>query len=389
MKYFLFISLFSILFYSGAQQNVPATSQEEKEKNSAPAMNSNYAEPIILQESTKKDESKKKTMSAEGQSSSESQLIQQRYLNANTSFQQSYSSSKKMSSRKSTTKEEQLDMNMRLETMRASNASGFEYQLAEYQIGNHDVSKIDFLKEAERLNPNSKEVQLQLTAYHEITGGNQKREYLKQLNGSKYFSQDLLNYARFVLTTLPEKSVLITHGVDDTYPIWIEQSINNFRSDVTIISLDLLQSEEYRNKIKKQGFSIPTATFIDTKYLQEFIRLNSSKSIHISMTVPAPYLKSVQSNLEIEGLSFTIKSTDPATKNQHIYQQLLREMDNVPRPTTYVGKQLQLNYVPMLLVIRNTAQVTKDKRLAQKIDKQLLEIAKAAGKETQVKTLMK
>jgi hypothetical protein len=145
MKYFLFISLFSILFYSGAQQNVPATSQEEKEKNSAPAMNSNYAEPIILQESTKKDESKKKTMSAEGQSSSESQLIQQRYLNANTSFQQSYSSSKKMSSRKSTTKEEQLDMNMRLETMRATNASGFEYQLAEYQIGNHDVSKIDLI----------------------------------------------------------------------------------------------------------------------------------------------------------------------------------------------------------------------------------------------------
>jgi hypothetical protein len=97
----------------------------------------------------------------------------------------------------------------------------------------------------------------------------------------------------------------------------------------------------------------------------------------------------LQSSLEIEGLSFTTKSADPATKNQHIYQQLLREMDNVPKPTTYVGKQLQLNYVPMLLVIRNTAQVTKDKRLSQKIDKQLLEIAKAAGKETQVKTLMK
>lgn len=389
MKYFLFISLFSILFYSGAQQNVPANPHEEKEKNSAPAMNSNYAEPIMLEEFSKKDQSKKKTMSAEGQSSSESQLIQQRYINANASFQQSYSSSKKMPSRKSSTKEEQLDMNMRLETMRATNASGFEYQLAEYQIGNHDVSKIDFLKEAERLNPNNKEVQLQLTAYHEITGNNHKIEYLKKLNGSKYFSQDLLNYARFVLTTLPEKSVLITHGVDDTYPIWIEQSISNFRSDVIIISLDLLQSEEYRNKLKRQGFSIPTATFIDTKYLQEFIRLNSSKSIHISMTVPAPYLKSVQSNLEIEGLSFTTKSTDPATKNQHIYQQLLREMDNVPRPTTNAGKQLQLNYVPMLLVIRNTAQVTKDKRLSQKIGKQLLEISKAAGKETQVKTLMK
>lgn len=371
-----------------AQQNMPEKKEEEKEKSVAPATNSNYAEPILIEESHKKEKSSK-IMSAQGYTSAESQLIQQRYINANASFQQSYSTSKKMSSRRSSTNEEQLDMNMRLETMRATNASGFEYQLAEYQIGNHDVSKIDFLKEAERLNPNNKEVQLQLTAYHEITEGSQKLEYLKKLNGSKYFSQDLLNYARFVLTALPQNSVLITHGVDDTYPIWIEQSVNNFRSDVAIISLDLLQSDEYRNKMKKHGFSIPTSTFIDTKYLQEFIRLNSSKSIYVSMTVPAPYLKSLQSSLEIEGLSFTTKSTDPATKNQHIYQQLLREMDNVPKPTTSVGKQLQLNYVPMLLVIRNTAQVTKDKRLIQKIDKQLLEIAKAAGKETQVKTLMK
>lgn len=389
MKYFLFISLFSIIFYSGAQQNVPANSQEEKEKNSAPAMNSNYAEPIMLEEFSKKDQSKKKTMSAEGQSSSELKLSQERYLNAHTSFQQSYSSSKKMASRKSATIEEQLDMNTQLEIMRATNASGFEYQLAEYQIGNHDVSKFDFLKEAERLNPNNKTVQLQLTAYNEITGGSQKLEYLKKLNGSKYFSEDLLNYARFVLTTLPEKSVLITHGVDDTYPIWIEQSINNFKSDVSIISLDLLQSEEYRNKLKKQGFSIPTATFIDTKYLQEFIRLNGSKSIHISMTVPAPYLKSIQSSLEIEGLSMSTKSIDPATKNQQIYQQVLDEMDNIKKPTTSVGKQLQLNFVPMLLVIRSSDKVSKDKRLVQKIDKQILEIAKAAGKESQVKTLMK
>ena len=370
-----------------AQQNVPAKTEEEKEKNTAPAMNSNYAEPVIIEESRKKDKANK--MISQGASSAESELIQQRYINANASFQQSYSTSKKISSRRSSTSEEQLDMNMRLETMRATNASGFEYQLAEYQVGNHDVSKINFLKEAERLNPNSKEVQLQLTAYHEITGGSQKLAYLKKLDGSKYFSQDLLNYARFVLTALPQNSVLITHGVDDTYPIWIEQSINNFRSDVTVISLDLLQSEEYRIKLKKQGFRIPTSTFIDTKYLQEFIRLNSNKSIHVSMTVPAPYLKSLQSYLEIEGLSFTTKSKDPATKNQHIYQQLLRELDNVPKPTTNVGKQLQLNYVPMLLVIRDTAEVTKDQRLKKKVDKQLLEIAKAAGKETQIKALMK
>lgn len=388
MKYVFFICIYSIIFTSVGQQNVPSKAEEEQERNMSPATNSNYAEPVLKEESRKKDKSSK-TMSAQGYSSSESELSQQRYINANASFQQSYNTSKKVASRRSSTKEEQLDMNMRLETMRATNASGFEYQLAEYQIGNHDVSKIDFLKEAERLNPNNKEVQLQLTAYHEIKGSSQKLEYLKKLNGSKYFSQDLLNYARIVLTTLPQNSVLITHGVDDTYPIWIEQSINNFRSDVTIISLDLLQSEEYRNKLKTQGYRIPTSTFVDTKYLQEFIRLNRTKSIHVSMTVPAPYLKSLQSYLEIEGLSFTTKSEDPATKNYHIYQQLLREMDNVPKPTTTVGKQLQLNYIPMLLVIRNTAQVTKDKRLTQKIDKQLLEIGNAAGKETQVKTLMK
>jgi hypothetical protein len=388
MRYVLFFCIYFFTLPFFAQQETKNT-EVEKEMNVAPATNSNNVEYPAVEELRKKDKKSSLMYSEEGSKSAESQIIQQRFSNANASFQQSYSSSKKMSSRKSPTGDEQLEMNMRLETMRATNASAFDYQLAEYQIGNHDVSKIDYLKEAERLNPNSKEVQLQLIAYHDIKGDGAKKEYLKKINGSKYFSQDLLNYARFVLTALPENGILITHGVDDTYPIWIQQSLNNFRSDVQIISLDLLQSEEYRNKLKGQGFSLPTSSFIDTKFLQEFIRLNNNKKIHVSMTVPAPYLKSLKSYLEIEGLSFTNKSPDPATTNQHIYQQLLQELENVPTPSTTVGKQLQLNYVPMLLVIRNTAQVTKDERLKQKVDKQLLEISKAAGKETQVKTLMK
>lgn len=371
---------------SFAQQETKKV-EEEKERSVAPAANYTNSEPLPKEELHEKDKSKK-VMSQEGNSVTESALIQQRYQNASASFKETYSSSKKMSNRRSATNEEQVDMNMRLETMRSTNAASFEYQLAEYQIGNHDVSKVDFLKEAERLNPVNKDVQIQLAAYYEITNENKKIDYLKKLDDSKFFSNDLINYGKFVLTALPQKSVLITHGVDDTYPIWIAQSIYNFRSDVTILSLDLMQSEAYRDKLKSLGFRVPTLKFVDTKYLQEFIRINSDKPIHVAMTLPAPYLKTVQSSLEIEGLSFTTKSSDPATRNQHIYQQLLGEMKNVPKPTTSIGKQLQLNYVPMLLVIRNTAEVTKDKRLKNKIEQQLLEIAVAAGKEKQIKALM-
>ena len=43
----------------------------------------------------------------------------------------------------------------------------------------------------------------------------------------------------------------------------------------------------------------------------------------------------------------------------------------------------------MLLVIRNTAVITNDKRLLKKVEKQLIELAKAGGKEQQIKSLMK
>jgi len=389
MKYVLFLCVYFILFNSIAQQNVPESEKEKKKTSIAPGLNNNNVETPPAQEVRKRDDKGYSMDSSNKPSSSESQLNQQRYVSANASFQQSYSSAKKLSSRRSPTHEEQLDLNMRLETMRSTNSSGFEYQLAEYQIGNHDVSKIEFLNEAERLNPNDKEVQLQLTAYHEIIGSTKKNTYLKKLDGSKYFSNDLINYARIVLSSLPQNAVLITHGVDDTYPIWIAQSIQGWRKDISVISLDLLQSDEYRGKLKRQGFQLPTTSFVDTKFLQDFIRMNAQKSLHVSMTVPVPYLRSVQSYLEIEGLSFTTKSADPGSKNLLIYKQLLNELDNVSTPSTEIGKQLQMNYAPMLLVIRNTAEINENKELKKKVEKQLLDIAKSAGKTEQMKKIMK
>ena len=93
--------------------------------------------------------------------------------------------------------------------------------------------------------------------------------------------------------------------------------------------------------------------------------------------------------MEIEGLSFTTNRADFATKNQHIYQQLLKGLEGLYIPKTTLGKQLQLNLTPMLLVIRNTAVITNDKRLLKKVEKQLIELAKAGGKEQQIKSLMK
>lgn len=388
MKYILFIGLFLLYQLSVAQQNSPEKQEEEKENSVSPAMNSNYAEPVVREEIRKKDKSTR-VMSAQDIVSPESSLIQQRYVQASAAFQNTYSTSKKSTSRKSATPEEIMEMNLKLESMRSANPTGFEYQLAEYQIGNYDVSKIGYLKEAERLNPTNKEVQIQLAAYYEITDGAEKLTYLKKLSDSKYFSDDLLNYAQLVLATMPKNGVLITHGTNDTYPLWMLQDINNYRSDVTIMSLDLMQSQAYRQRFAKKGFRLPTSSFVDTQFLKELVQLNTSIGLHISMTVPSPYLNSIRSFLEIEGLSFTTNRADFATKNQHIYQQLLKELEGLYIPKTTLGKNLQLNLTPMLLVIRNTAVITNDKRLLKKVEKQLIELAKAGGKEQQIKSLMK
>ncbi len=65
-----------------------------------------------------------------------------------------------------------------------------------------------------------------------------------------------MEYARNLLRSCPENSVLVTGGDIDTWAVLYVQLAEGFRSDVKVCSFDLMGISHYRRWLKTQGFPI-------------------------------------------------------------------------------------------------------------------------------------
>lgn len=67
-------------------------------------------------------------------------------------------------------------------------------------------------------------------------------------------SDALLEYNQNIILSCEENAILFTNGDFDTFPIWFLQLINNFRKDINVINLKLLNEPWYIKQIKNNYF---------------------------------------------------------------------------------------------------------------------------------------
>ncbi len=283
----------------------------------------------------------------------------------------------------------QTQMNDAVEFFATNAPNSFEYHYYTYAAGNYNIDLVAHLDSAESIRPNNTDVQVQKAAYNIITDNAPKAlEYIDKLEESGRLTENVVAYGKDVLISSPENGTLITHGFDDSYGTYTAQKKDEVREDVTLVSLDFLQSEAYRDNLKSRGYEIPNREIIDVDYFVEFCRLNQDKSISISMTTPKEYLIPLQEKLYVVGLTFEYHSDtyNNFSRNDELWNNQLEKtiIDDV---SSEKSRQLSSNYLPMLLQLRKVYVQKGEVEKAEEVDKASDKVAVQCKKYEQVQKL--
>lgn len=86
------------------------------------------------------------------------------------------------------------------------------------------------------------------------------------------YPDSVLMYARNYLAGLPENSILITGGDNDTYPLWYLQQIHQFRPDVVVLNNSLLGFRKYLQFLQRSS-KTKLFTTTEEEYLSDQFEL--------------------------------------------------------------------------------------------------------------------
>ncbi len=250
-----------------------------------------------------------------------------------------------------------------------------EANILYYDQGNYNAERAPQLIEALRLNPNHPEGLTLLLANSMVTGDTLM--VLNTLNKIKTLGlipDAMTCYAVDLIKSVPENTTLITHGTLDTYSA-IQEQVALRRNSIDIISLDLLQSEQYRALLLKKGFTIPVQSIVDVTYLGDLIRVNPSKRFAFSMTIPSDYLVQFEEDLAPNGLVFLYpnsRSNEQILQTNEKFMDSFSYMDCGVEPDESLAG-LKQNYLPMILTVE-TLSSDKSKEKRSKIESRKIKI---------------
>lgn len=286
-------------------------------------------------------------------------------------FSNTYSTSDLQRSSRSPSFQQQIQMDQAVDYFEVNAPGSFESHYFKYIAGNYNTDLYPDLKAAEQIRPENTDVHVQMAGYFMIEDDvDSAMIYVDKLRESNRLSDNVVAYSGDILRSVPEEGTLITHGFDDSYGSFFAQNTTTgIRSDVTLVSLDFLQSDTYKAELKTKGYKLPESDVVDVDYLAEFCELNVEKNLSISLTTPKEYFQAIQDKLYVVGLVFEYhpESFDNFTRNEFLWNESM-EKQVISNPIDEKGKQLSANYLPMLLHLRKVYKATGEEEKLKEVD---------------------
>lgn len=267
-----------------------------------------------------------------------------------SNFQSNYLQTKNNPAQRSPTMPAQKQMNESARYFNRVMPGSFEANFLTYRAGNYDLKFLPELNKAAELQPQNTEVQLEQGLAGVILNDMEQVDAISvQLVKEGYFSNGVMSYSRDLVQSIPENSSLLVHGTSELLPVVYERNTLK-RNDLQVISLDLLQSEQYRQQLTGLGYQLPESSVIDTAYTQSFCELNTHKNLFLSMSFPKTYLQPLSQDLVVYGLSFGYKTsgTDAYNWNLNLYK-FVWNKEQLGQSQDRRSDALSANYLPCLV----------------------------------------
>ncbi len=293
--------------------------------------------------------------------------------------------SRNQSTQRSPTIQQQLQMDQLVKQLENQDSTAFEYHINKFIASNYNVELKQQLQFANKLDSNDTRVIKQLAAVAFI-----ELDTLTLLNNLEtqvdrgILNQEVLSYCADMLSSAPPQGTLITHSFDDTYAALYNQLKFNNNRGVTILNLDFFQSSLYRKKVSEMEYVVPDSKLVNTEFLVDFCKLNTSKSLALSLTIPADYLKAIQTDLYVQGLVFDF---DP--KNELIDRNSSLFEEKLTFKVLSEESSLSANYIPMLLELKSLYRQRNAPNQEKKVDFLIDEIARKSPQKKLIQELKK
>jgi hypothetical protein len=209
----------------------------------------------------------------------------------------------------------------------------FTYYYLSYLTQGIGTGNYQNLLKAYEMNPNFEGIHSSMISYAESSIDSSLR---KKTNNewfrTNYISHQLLTYNYNVLMSLDSNAILFTQHDNDTYPAWMLQDVLSIRTDVTVINIDFLLLENYRehilNSLNIKDLDLGEVNIDEYHLNWEKVvahilnNYKGNKPIYLGMTLFNHLYQDFENDLYISGLAFRYSKTklDLAKKNRHLYQ---------------------------------------------------------------------
>lgn len=297
-----------------------------------------------------------------------------------------------------------------LKKMEEKIPNSFVYHYCLWWNGGNNFDLINHLFEAYSINPNIAESVSDFVVYYEVNFNKLMKDiFLKKWYDSNLISSDLLYYSMNVLNSLEKNAVIFTNGDNDTFPLWMIQSVFGFRTDVSILNISLAFKDEYRAKFMKDNNIKGDASKLDpirfktlsyneivNDFMKNIAESNDERPIYFALTVDPELIKDLGSNLYLTGLAnkySEVKFDNIAELKKNWNSFKLDYLDinfyneNHPFTNSWLPS-LHLNYLSPAIVLynhyRNSNDYSKRIEFASIINK----LAKIGNAEEEIKDVL-